>query len=146
MTTGPKSANDIRGFEFDWLARDADDHVGFFSTAGGGYAPREFLQDTDAHEVAIDAILSLPASTTARFAIELPPEFTNTWRLMAERGLFAYDSNPNGGPYHLQAAPDTPILVTELPAAVVSVLAALHYPDLQFARCTTIFTESLLRQ
>ena len=34
MTTAPKSADDIRGYEFDWLARDADDHVGFFSTAG----------------------------------------------------------------------------------------------------------------
>jgi len=145
MTTAPKSADDIRGYEFDWLARDADDHVGFFSTAGAGYAPREFLQDTDAHEAAIDAILALPASTTARFAPELPPECTNTWRLVAERGLFAYDSNPNGGPYHLRAAPERPVLATGLPATVVRVLAALQYRGLQFTTCTTIFSESLQR-
>jgi hypothetical protein len=36
MNTGPKSADDILGWDVDWLARDADDHVALFSTAGGG--------------------------------------------------------------------------------------------------------------
>jgi hypothetical protein len=27
MNTEAKSADDILGYEFDWLARDADDHV-----------------------------------------------------------------------------------------------------------------------
>lgn len=43
-----KGASDIRGYEHDWPARDADDHVALFSTAGGGYAPDEFLRDTEA--------------------------------------------------------------------------------------------------
>lgn len=34
-----KVASDIRGHEYDWLARDADDHVALFSAAEGGYAP-----------------------------------------------------------------------------------------------------------
>src|SRR5262245_52257163 len=49
-----KSADEILGLEFDWLASDADGHVALFSTAGGGFAPDEFLSDTDAHDRAID--------------------------------------------------------------------------------------------
>src|SRR5437899_85750 len=40
---GAKSADEILGLEFDWLASDADGHVALFSTAGGGYAPEDFL-------------------------------------------------------------------------------------------------------
>lgn len=61
-----KSAAEILGLEFDWLASDADGHVALFSTAGGGYTPEAFLQDTDAHDRAA------PASTTALFALRGP--------------------------------------------------------------------------
>ncbi|TMQ13418.1 MAG: hypothetical protein E6J91_18345, partial [Deltaproteobacteria bacterium] len=76
-----KSPEEIWGTEYDWIGVDADGHVALFSTAGGGYAPREFLRDTDAHDEAISAILSLPASTTARLAPELAPQLENTWKL-----------------------------------------------------------------
>ena len=59
----------FQGLEYDWLATDADRHVGFFTTAGGGYAPPAFLSDTDSHEVRI-AILALPPTTVARYAPE----------------------------------------------------------------------------
>lgn len=104
-TTGTKSAEEILGLEFDWLASDADGFVALFSTAGGGYAPDEFLRDTDAYDAAIDVVLGSPASTVARFAPELPPGLKNTWRMVAERGLFAFDSDPHGGPYRMVAAP-----------------------------------------
>ena len=146
MNAEPKSADDPLGFEFDWLARDADDHVGLFSTAGGGYAPPEFLRDTDAHDAGIEAILALRASTTVRFAPQLRPGLTNTWRLVAERGLFAFDSDSHGGPYLLVAAPDTPALATELPPIVARVLENLQYRHLQFTALTTISSDSLLRQ
>lgn len=45
-----ETQDSIQGFEYDWLACDQDGFVGFFSTAGGGYAPDEFLQDVDAHD------------------------------------------------------------------------------------------------
>ncbi|RKG76654.1 hypothetical protein D7W79_17330 [Corallococcus exercitus] len=45
---GAKTAKDISGYEFDWLACDGAGHVGFFSTAGGGHAPEAFLRDTEA--------------------------------------------------------------------------------------------------
>jgi hypothetical protein len=34
-----KSAIDIQGFEYDWLAVDLDGHVAVFTTAGDGFAP-----------------------------------------------------------------------------------------------------------
>lgn len=34
-----KSADDILGLEFDWIASDADGHVARFSPAGGGMPP-----------------------------------------------------------------------------------------------------------
>ena len=91
---GVKSAGEIQGFEYDWLASDEGGCVALFSTAGAGYAPREFLLDTDAHDAAIDAVLALPPSTQASFAPDLGPDATNTWKLMAERGIYAYDCDP----------------------------------------------------
>ena len=81
----PKSAADIQGLEFDWLGSDEVGCVALFSTAGAGCAPAEFLRDTSAHDAAIEAVLALPASTTARFAPELAPGLPNTWRVVAER-------------------------------------------------------------
>jgi hypothetical protein len=52
----PDGMTGIDGMEADWLACDADDCVALFSTAGGGYAPREFLKDIDAHGSAIEDI------------------------------------------------------------------------------------------
>lgn len=114
-----KSRDEIRGLEFDWLGRDADGNVALFSTAGGGYAPEEFLRDTDLHDAAIREILALAASTEAVFAPELAANLANTWRLVAERGLFAFDADPSGGPYRLVAAPRVP-----RPASMLSPLAA----------------------
>lgn len=140
----------LRGLDCDWLARDADDHVGLFSTAGGGYTPQNFLKNVDAHQAAIDAILDLPPSTSSLFAPDLADSYTNTWRLLAERGLFAFDSDfrgadSPGGPYRLIAAPETPVTTAELPAVVVRVLTHMHYRRLQFATLTTISADLLSR-
>lgn len=145
-----RSADDLRGIDSDWLARDADDYVGLLSTAGGGYTPEGFVQNLDAHVAAIDAILALPRSTSAKFAPELRAGFTNTWRLVAERGLFAFDSDFRGAdfpgrPYCLVAAPETPVTAAELPAIVVSVLSYMQYRRLQFATLTTISADLLQR-
>jgi hypothetical protein len=121
------------------------EHVGYFTAAGGGYTPPEFLRDTDAHQAAVAAILAMPATTTPRFAPELDARAINEWRLVAERGLFAYNSDTSGGPHQLLAAPEAPVLATALPAAVMSVLDNLVYRDLRFATLTTIYTEPLLR-
>jgi hypothetical protein len=109
---------DVHGYEYDWLAVDGEGLVGFFSTAGGGYAPEAYLQDIDAFDAAIDAILRLPATTEATCSREMPMGLVNTWRIMAERGLYSFDSDPLGGPYRLVAAPLKPMLLESLPAIV----------------------------
>jgi hypothetical protein len=140
-----KSAIDISGFEFDWLGVDAEDAVGFFSTAGGGYAPEEFLDDTEAHEQAIEAILGHPVSTSAVCTRQLKPKFQDTWRMMAERGIFAFDSDPNGGPYQRIATPIVPIRVGALPDSAAEVARRIRYPQLRFSALDTI-SEDLLKR
>lgn len=141
--TGAKSADEILGLEFDWLASDADGYVALFSTAGGGYAPDEFLRDTDAHDAAIDAVLASPASTVARFAPELPPGLKNTWRMVAERGLFAFDSDPHGGPYRVVAAPADPIRIVDLPRGVIDIVGRLKLRQVRFVGQPVITMELL---
>lgn len=120
-----KSATDIIGFEYNWLDRDEDGHVALFTTAGAGYAPKAFLRDTDAHYDAIQTVLALPASTTALFFPDVGEGCINTWQLVAERGLYAYDSNPNGGPYDRVAAPQNPVRIETLPESVAVVAVSL---------------------
>lgn len=120
-----KSATDVTGFEYDWLGRDEDGHVALFTTAGAGYAPKAFLRDTDAHRDAIEAVLAQPATTIAAFFPEVGAGCINTWQLVAERGLYAYDSNPNGGPYDRVAAPQNPVRIETLPASVAAVAVPL---------------------
>lgn len=105
----PKSSEDILGFEHDWIASDGAAHVGFFATAGGGYAPAEFLNDTDVHDRAIEAISAMQPRTSVASAEG------DVWTQMAERGLFAFDADVFGGPYKLMASPAIPIQVHELP-------------------------------
>jgi hypothetical protein len=116
----PETTNqDIVALEYDWLAVDAEGLVALFSTAGGGYAPAALLADTDAFDAAIATVLSMPGSTTtATCTRELPVDLINTWKLVAERGLFAFDSDPPGGPYRLIAAPTRPVCLQELPPIV----------------------------
>jgi len=135
-----KSAQDIHGFEYDWLGSDAEGRVALFSTAGGGFAPDAFLMDTDAHDAAIEAILAEPAKTVARFAPSYPE---NTWRRVAERGVFAFDSDALGGPYKLVAAPEVVVLVDELPKVAAAVVRRLVFPGLNFAQFREISTELL---
>jgi hypothetical protein len=118
----PTDTHGARVEGISWLAEDEDGHVALFSTAGAGYSPAEFLRDTDAHYDAIQAILALPASTTARFVPEIAPDLVNTWKLVAERGLFAFDCDPNGGPYWLVAAPQHAVRVNELPTPIAEVV------------------------
>jgi hypothetical protein len=128
----------IRGLDFDWLASDAGGFVALFSTAGGGYVPERILRNTDAQCSALDAILALPQTTAARFAPDLPEHLSNIWRLAAERGVFAFDSDFSGGDYRLVAAPETPVLATALPAVVAALVLDLRYPDIRFEVSNTI--------
>lgn len=141
-----KSPLEIEGFEYDWLARDADGHVALFSTAGGGYAPPEFLEDTDAHDAAIEAIIAAPPVSPARFAPRLKAGSKNTWELVAQRGLFAFDSDFHGGPYRAVAAPELALKVEALPPLVARVVERLEFPQLRFQELSLVSKESLERR
>ncbi|MBK8252960.1 MAG: hypothetical protein IPK82_09855 [Polyangiaceae bacterium] len=121
-----KSRMSIQGFEFDWLGVDEVGCVALFSTAGAGYVPEPVFTDTQALEGAIDAVLALPKSTEATFAPIIRADLINTWQLVAERGLYAYDCDPNGGPYELVAAPTVPSRIEQLPPAVASVAGSVR--------------------
>lgn len=136
-----KTAADIRGLEYDWVGCDSKGCVALFSTAGAGYAPPEFLVDTDAHFDALQEVLALPATTEARFFPDIASGLANTWRLVAERGLYAYDSSPNGGPYHLVAAPV--IATLALPTSVWRVAKQIRCPG-SFDQ-QALVTEEMLR-
>ncbi|MBK6685988.1 MAG: hypothetical protein IPG45_16055 [Deltaproteobacteria bacterium] len=123
-----KTCAEIQGKEYDWLGCDWGGNIALFSTAGAGYAPPAFLRDTEAHDVAIQQILGLPATTAARFFPTVAPGLSNTWRLVAERGLYAYDCDPNGGPYRLVAAPVVAAMADALPAAIVGVAKRVNCP------------------
>jgi hypothetical protein len=99
--------------------------------------------DTDAHQAAIDAILASPSSTTSLFAPNLAPGLINTWRMVAERGLFAFDSDPHGSPYRLVAAPVTPARIADLPASAVDVVSQLQLPWLRFSNLSSVPKEHL---
>ncbi|MFI1996688.1 hypothetical protein [Actinoplanes sp. NPDC020271] len=142
---GAKSADDILGTEYDWLAADGDGHVALFSTAGGGYAPEAFLEDTDAHAAAIEVILAHPTTTAARFAPALAAACENTWRQVAERGLFAFDADIDGGPYQLVAAPQVGINVADLPETAFDVVRRLTFPRLKFVTLRTLSMQALLQ-
>lgn len=141
-SASPKSGEDIQGYEYDWLGCDEDGFVALFSTAGGGYAPPAYLRDTDSHARAIDALLALPVSTSTSFHPSLAAHLENTWKLVAERGLYAYDSDPHGGPYHLVAAPEIPIRLDALPSLAANVVAEIRL-TVRFSTSAT-FTRAVL--
>lgn len=138
-----KTAEEILGREYDWLGCDAEEHVAIFSTAGAGYAPASFLSDPEAHEAAIASILSGPACGSPVVAPELPPWCTNTWRLLAERGLFAFDSDPCGGPYQRVAVPSVPIHVSDLPGDVARVVRSTTLRQVRFAASSSLSAAAL---
>ncbi len=137
--------DDAQGLEYDWLAVDAEGFVAMFSSAGAGFAPDEILRDPEAFDSAIDAILNMPARSTAECVRELPPDRVNTWKLVAERGVFAFDSDPLGGPYRLIATPHAPVRAVDLPPSVSSVVGRIALPTV-FFRSATELGESRIRR
>ncbi|AKV04452.1 hypothetical protein AKJ09_11115 [Labilithrix luteola] len=123
---------DIQGVEYDWLAVDSEGVVGILSTAGGGLVPDAVLQNIDAFEPAIDTVLALPACTSADCTKELSADLTNTWRLVAERGLFAFDSDYCGGPYERIATPHNPVMLEDLPESVREVVRKVVLRNVRF--------------
>jgi hypothetical protein len=127
-----KRAEEVRGYEYDWLATDAGGHAGIFSTAGGGYVPPEVLRDLDAHYAAIALLMSLPESCVPASAPTMSAAYINSWAMAAARGLFAFDGDFLGGPYRLVGVPTTPIRASALPDAVARVANRVTFTKVRF--------------
>lgn len=138
-----KTAADVSGYEYDWLACDAHGHVAFFSTAGGSFAPAEFLRDTDAHDRAIEALMSLPPHTQPLTAPTLNPALSNPWAELARRGLFAFDGTFNGGNYTRVSVPERPIHLASLPRAISEVASRVVLIHADFSVDQHVSEESL---
>jgi hypothetical protein len=140
-----KTAEEIQGYEYDWLACDENGHVALFSTAGGGFAPPAFLEDTDIYDRAIDAIQALPIGSEAVRAPQVKDGRPNIWKEMALRGVYAFDADANGGPYRLVGIPSKPIWVGHLPKSVADVVKIISFSNLQFAVFKIIARNDIVR-
>lgn len=139
----PKTAEEIQGYEYDWIAHDEFGHVALFSTAGGGYAPPEFLADTVAFDDAVEALLTLNATSSASMFQEVAVGLVNTWKGVAERGLFSFDSDSFGGPYRRAGTPDSPVSVEDLPPLVAEVVRRVRLRGVRFESAGEITREEL---
>jgi hypothetical protein len=63
--------------------------------------------------------------------------------MVAERGLFAFDSDPHGGPYRLVAAPVTPVRAADLPELASEVVGLLRFHHARFASLSVVSTDLL---
>lgn len=100
---------EFEGREYDWLGSDEEGCVALFMSAGGGRLPPQFVV---AHDDAVRALLgSGPGASDGAEA--------------TRRGLYAYDADPNGGPYRRVASPTTPRPRVELPVGVRELVVQL---------------------
>lgn len=140
-----RTREEFAGLEYDWLGVDEEGHVGFFSGAGGGALPESFLRDPDSHEAAIEELLASAPTITARSLQTVSSDAQDTWRMMAERGLFAFDSDPNGGPYCLMAAPDQPTSPDSLSERARLTAQGTVLRGIRFPAVSEISNEAVLR-
>ncbi len=138
-----RTAQDLIGLEYDWVACDEVGCVALFSTAGRSFAPPSLVQDVDAHDTAIRRILAMPRFTEATAAPVVGAGCENTWRLFAERGFFAFDGDFNGGNYRRVAIPAKRRIVHELPPTVIAIVEETRLRDVRFGDTCSLTDEQL---
>ena len=98
--------------EFDWLAKDEEGYLAFFTTAGRGPIPAELdNEESDAISVQ-EYVLGLPLRGDAIPVTSREADLTD-WLEAARRGLFAFDWDFDRQQYELIAKPSSPIQVAE---------------------------------
>jgi hypothetical protein len=113
------------GFELDWLAVDAYDHVAIFSAAGHGPIPRIVAQHLGDVEKAIERLPSLPILGECSERPTGDDDYS-FWVEPARRGIFGYDwGGTHVPPYARVTAPSRPVTSREIADAVVRNAASL---------------------
>jgi hypothetical protein len=98
----------------EWLARDVDDQLALFTSAGSEFVPRHYRNDPPLIERIGRLYRLLPKlSEYSVTKDDLPAGNYSTWKGAAELGLFAFDFDlyKNRG-YMAIATPHTPLVAT----------------------------------
>ncbi len=125
-----------RGMEVDWIACDLVDQIALFSTAGFGLAPRVVEDNLELYLDAVHAILARPIVGPAACELELGPGVMNTWKLAAERGVFALDYDSHSDLYAMIAVPSRRITLRDVPAELAEIIARVRFRTLTFEQIT----------
>lgn len=136
---------EILGLEHDWLAVDEAGHVGLFSTAGGGLAPRALLEDAASQEQAISALLALPPTCGVRQAPRTAAGLSNTWKEAARRGVYAFDSSVHGGAYRRVGVPVRPGRVGDFADTLAEVIQRVSLKGIRFDRARRLTGVDLVK-
>lgn len=126
------SPDAVRGLGYDWLACDMLGNVALFTTAGFGVAPAGLLRESEAHERVIETVLAGPPCTAARCAPTVGPGCVNTWRLLVERGFYAFDGDPQDGSYRRVGVPCEPRRIVDVGVEVAAVALTAHLVTVRF--------------
>lgn len=134
------SCEAVRGYEFDWFAVDGEGHVGHFASAGFGPVPLAVLDG-------LDRLRGLDEQLFRGLRNPPMPELIAlrgiSWDDMVWLGLYSYDWQHWGGPYHRVGAPRQPLRVTDMPEDLGLLVRAVEWPSVRFAVSASLRPESL---
>jgi len=123
--------------DWDWFAVDAAGNIGHFTTAGLRALPESVRSDREGAEL----LLSYFEATESKTGFSVRPEaktdsggwglggqerYLKSFAEMSGKGLFSYDTQMLHGPeaqYYLVTRPDRPLVMTDLPEEIRSLLA-----------------------
>lgn len=112
--------------DLEWYAVDEKGNLAAFFTAGNGPVPQSVLEDFAVFRRIAAAIHGLPLSTSAEWLVAKPPK-PQALDELAQRGLWVYDwhveeRSRSQAAYRLHCRPHTPVIATNLPLEVVSLV------------------------
>ena len=107
----------VWGHEFDWVAKDCNESLGYFSTAGAGLVPTTCLSSDAAIETLFEDVMRLPAISAVEIVDQSSRDISD-WISVAERGFHGYDWSREMSHYVLVAKPKEPIKSDSLPTAL----------------------------
>lgn len=131
------------GFELDWLALDANDHVAIFSAAGHGPIPRIVAQHLDDVEKAIESLRSLPILGECSECPTGDDDYS-FWIEPARRGIFGYDwGGTDVPPYARVTAPSRPVTIREIDEDLIRNAASLVRLPIDFSSARAVDDQQL---
>lgn len=95
--------------------------------------------------MALDALASRDACASASLAPPVAEGCVNTWRDLAERGIFSYDSDPLGGPYRLVGVPAVPLRVGDLGSSIAAVVERVVLVGIELGQDEVVTREQIAR-